>query len=86
VFQQTVAGNSVVRTTALAGITVELYRRVGTNPERFEPTGANGVTNADGHFDIVLPAVGAQPWYTAVAATPGVATWAGRGTVGSVAP
>jgi hypothetical protein len=86
VFQQTVAGNSVVRTTALAGIMVELSRRVGTNPERFAPTGARGVTNADGHFDIVLPAVGAQPWYTAVAATPAVATWAGRGTVGSVAP
>jgi hypothetical protein len=86
VFQQTVAGNSVVRTTALAGVTVELYRRVGANPERFEPTGARAVTNADGHFDIVLPAVGAQPWYTAVASTAGVPTWAGRGTVGSTAP
>jgi hypothetical protein len=86
VFQQTVAGNSVARTTPLAGITVELYRRVGTNPERFEPTGVRAVTDADGHFDIVLPAVGAQPWYTAVAATPGIATWAGRGTVGSTAP
>jgi hypothetical protein len=85
VFQRTVAGNSPVRDTPLAGVTVELYRRVGTNPERFEPTGARGVTNADGHFDIVLPAVGAQPWYTAVAATPGIPTWAGRGTVGSVA-
>lgn len=86
VFQKTVAGNSVVRTAPLAGVTVELYRRVGSNPERFEPTGARGATNADGHFDIVLPAVGAQPWYTAVAATPGIATWAGRGTVGSTAP
>jgi hypothetical protein len=86
VFQQTVAGNSIVRTTPLAGISVELYRRVGANPERFEPTGARGVTNADAHFDIVLPAVGPHPWYTAVAATPGIATWAGRGTVGSTAP
>jgi hypothetical protein len=86
VFQRTVAGNSPVRDTPLAGVTVELYRRVGTNPERFEPTGARGVTNADGHFDIVLPAVGAQPWYTSVAATPGIPTWAGRGTVGSVVP
>jgi len=85
-FQQTVSGNSVVRTTALAGITVELYRRVGANPERFEPTGLRGVTNAAGHFDIVLPAVTGNPWYTAVAATPGIATWAGRGTVGSAAP
>jgi hypothetical protein len=86
VFQQTVSGNSVVRTTALAGITVELYRRVGANPERFEPTGLHGVTNAAGHFDIVLPAVPGNPWYTAVAATPGIPTWAGRGTVGSTAP
>lgn len=86
VFQQTVSGNSVVRTTALARITVELYRRVGTNPERFEPTGLRGVTNAAGHFDIVLPAVSGNPWYTAVAATPGIPTWAGRGTVGSTAP
>jgi hypothetical protein len=86
VFQQTVAGNSIVRTTPLAGISVELYHRTGTNPEHFQPTGARGVTNTGGHFDIVLPAVGADPWYTAVAATPGVVTWAGRGTVGSVAP
>jgi hypothetical protein len=86
VFQQTVAANSVVRTAPLAGVTVELYRRVGSNPERFEPTGARGVTNAAGHFDIVLPTVGAQPWYTAVAATPGIPTWAGRGTVGSTVP
>lgn len=86
VFQQTVSANSVVRTTALAGVTVELYRRVGANPERFEPTGLRGVTNAAGHFDIVLPAVPGNPWYTAVAATPGIPTWAGRGTVGSTAP
>jgi hypothetical protein len=86
VFQQTVAANSVVRTAPLSGVTVELYRRVGSNPERFEPTGARGVTNAAGHFDIVLPTVGAQPWYTAVAATPGIPTWAGRGTVGSTVP
>jgi hypothetical protein len=86
VFQQTVSGNSVVRTTAFAGITVELYRRVGANPERFEPTGLRAVTNAAGHFDIVLPAVPGNPWYTAVAATPGIPTWAGRGTVGSTAP
>jgi hypothetical protein len=44
------------------------------------------VTNAAGHFDIVLPAVPGNPWYTAVAATPGIPTWAGRGTVGSTAP
>jgi len=86
VFQRTVAGNSLVRDTPLSGVTVELYRRIGTNPERFEPTGVRAVTNANGHFDIVLPAVGAQPWYTAVASTAGIPTWAGRGTVGSTAP
>jgi hypothetical protein len=86
VFQQTVDGNRLVRVTPLAGVTVELYRRVGANPERFEPTGLRAVTNADGHYDIVLPALSGNPWYTAVAATPGVPTWAGRGTVGSAAP
>ncbi len=44
------------------------------------------MTGADGSYAIVLPAVGADPWYTAAAATPEVPTWAGRGTVGSVAP
>jgi hypothetical protein len=43
-------------------------------------------TDAFAKYRIVLPAAGADPWYTAVAATPGVPTWAGRGTVGSVAP
>jgi hypothetical protein len=33
-----------------------------------------------------LPAPGADPFYTAAAAPPGVTTWAGRGTVGSVTP
>jgi hypothetical protein len=86
VFQQTVAGNSVVRATPLVGITVELHRRVGASPERFEPTGVRAVTDAGGHFDIVLPALAGNPWYTAVASTPGIATWAGRGTVGATAP
>jgi hypothetical protein len=42
---------------------------------------------AGGH-DVKLRTVSSPsyPWYTAVAATPGVPTWAGRGTVGSVAP
>jgi hypothetical protein len=84
--QQTAAGNAVAGTTPLAGVTVELYHRTGSNPEHFEPTGLRAVTGADGNYSIVLPAAGADPWYTAVASTPGVATWAGRGTVGSVAP
>ena len=84
--QQVVAGNSVVSTTPLAGVSVGLYHRTGSSPERFDDTGLRGVTGADGSYRIVLPAAGADPWYTAVAATPDVPTWAGRGTVGSVAP
>ena len=84
--QQVVAGDAVVSTTGLAGVSVELYHRTGTSPERFEATGLRAVTGADGSYAIVLPAAGADPWYTAIAATPDVATWAGRGTVGSVAP
>jgi hypothetical protein len=84
--QPTVAGGSIVGTAPLAGVTVELYHRTGTNPERFVATGLRAITDASGTYTIVLPAAGDDPWYTAVAATPGVATWAGRGTVGSVSP
>jgi hypothetical protein len=84
--QATASGNAIASTTPLAGVSVELYHRTGANPERFDPTGLRAVTDATGRYTIVLPAVGADPWYTAVASTPGVATWAGRGTVGSVAP
>jgi hypothetical protein len=84
--QQVVAGNSVVSTTPLPGVSVGLHHRTGSNPERFEDTGLTAVTGADGSYRIVLPAAAGDPWYTAVAATPDVPTWAGRGTVGSVAP
>ena len=84
--QQVVAGSSVVSTTPLAGVSVGLYHRTGSSPERFDDTALRTLTGADGSYRIVLPAAGADPWYTAVAATPDVPTWAGRGTVGSVAP
>jgi len=84
--QTTVNGKAIVGSASLAGVTVELYHRTGSNPERFDATGLRAVTDAAGNYSIVLPAVGADPFYTAVASTPGVATWAGRGTVGSVAP
>jgi hypothetical protein len=84
--QTTVNGKTTVGTAPLAGVTVELYHRTGSNPEQFVATGLRAVTDAGGNYSIVLPAVGADPFYTAVASTPGVATWAGRGTVGSVAP
>jgi hypothetical protein len=84
--QSTADRNSITGTAPLPGVTVELYHRAGSNPERFEPTGLRAVTGADGTYSIVLPSAGADPWYTAVASTSGVATWAGRGTVGSVAP
>jgi hypothetical protein len=84
--QRVVSRDTVTATNPLPGVTVELYHRTGSSPERFVPTGLRAVTDAAGHYDIVLPAAGADPFYTAVASTPGVATWAGRGTVGSVAP
>ena len=84
--QQVVAGSKVVSTTPLAGVSVGLYHRTGSSPERFDDTALRALTGADGSYRIVLPAAGADPWYTAVAATPDVATWAGRGTVDSVAP
>ena len=84
--QPTASGNAISSTAPLAGVTVELYHRTGSNPERFVATGLRAVTDAGGNYSIVLPSVGSDPFYTAVAATPGVATWAGRGTVGSVAP
>jgi hypothetical protein len=84
--EQVVAGNSVVSTTPLGGVAVGLYHRTGSGPERYDDTGLKSVTGADGSYAIVLPAVGADPFYTAAAATPGVTTWAGRGTVGSVTP
>jgi hypothetical protein len=80
-----VVGTRPVATKPLAGVSVELYHRTGSNPERFEPTGLKAATAADGSYSIVLPEVGADLLYTAVAATPDVPTWAGRGTVGSVA-
>ena len=84
--QQVVAGSSVVSTTPLAGVSVALYHRTGSSPERFDDTGLRALTGPDGGYRVVLPAAGADPWYTAVGATPDVPTWAGRGTVGSVAP
>ena len=84
--QQVVAGNNVVSTTSLAGVSVGLYHRTGSNPEHFDDTGLRTVTGADGSYAIVLPAAAGYLWYTAAAATVPVPTWAGRGTVGSVAP
>jgi hypothetical protein len=84
--RQVVSGNSVVSTTPLAGVSVGLYHRTGSSPERFDDTGLRTVTGADGSYRIVLPAAAGDPWYTAAAATAPLPTWAGRGTVGSVAP
>jgi hypothetical protein len=84
--QQVVAGDSVVSTTPLAGVPVSLFHRTGSSPERFDDTGLKAVTGADGSYRIVLPAAAGDPWYTAAAGTAPVPTWAGRGTVGSVAP
>lgn len=84
--RRTSAGGEFLGGEGIGGVPVELYRRVGSNPERFEATGLTTTTGADGRWRIVLPDPGENPFYTAVAATPGVRTWAGRGTVGSVQP
>jgi hypothetical protein len=84
--RRAVAGDEVVRTDPVPGVTVELRHRTGSSPERLEATRLAAVTGPDGTWRTVLPAVGDDPWYTAVAATAPVPTWAGRGTVGSVTP
>jgi hypothetical protein len=64
------------------GVSVDLRARVGQSPETFVGTGLTATTAADGGWAITLPSLPGSPWYTAVAATPDVVTWAGRGTVG----
>ena len=74
-----------IRTEPLANVPVELRRR--TKDESFEPTPYRAVTDAGGNYEIVVPPpVPREPWFTAVASTPGVVTWAGRGTVGTASP
>lgn len=77
-----VAGGEQLRTDPVPGVSVDLRARVGQNPEQFVGTGLTAVTAANGTWAITLPSLPGSPWYTAVAATPGVVTWAGRGTVG----
>lgn len=80
-----VQDGAVLRAEPLAGVVVELKRR--TREERFEDTAYRAVTGPDGRYEIVVaPPVPSDPWFTAVAATPAVPTWAGRGTVGAAAP
>jgi hypothetical protein len=77
----------VIRTEPLPNVAIELRRRHGGEPETFEPTPHRGATDRDGRYEITMPPpIPKDPWFTAVAATPGVATWAGRGTVGSARP
>ena len=59
--QQVVSGNSVVSTTPLAGVSVGLYHRTGSSPERFEDTGLKAVTGADGSYRIVAAGRGGRP-------------------------
>ncbi|CAA9478833.1 MAG: hypothetical protein AVDCRST_MAG85-530 [uncultured Solirubrobacteraceae bacterium] len=81
-----VGDGEILRTDPVAGVRVELLRRSGT-PERFQDTPYRGVTGPDGRYEIVVPPpIPREPWFTAVAATPRIATWAGRGTVGQSAP
>jgi hypothetical protein len=84
--RRSVAGGEILRTEPLFGVSVDLRARIGQDPERFTGTGLTATTAADGSWAITLPSLTGLPWYTAVAATPGVVTWAGRGTVGSTMP
>ncbi len=77
-----VAGGEQLRVDPVPGVSVDLRARIGDQPERFVGTGLTATTGVDGTWAITLPFLPASPWYTAVAATPGVVTWAGRGTVG----
>jgi hypothetical protein len=77
-----VAGGEQLRIDPVPGVSVDLRARVGQQPERFVGTGLTATTGVDGGWAITLPSLPGSPWYTAVAATPGVVTWAGRGTVG----
>ena len=80
-----VVEGEILRTDPVAGIAVELRRR--TLEERFEDTPYRGLTGPDGRYEIVVPPpIPREPWFTAVAATQPVPTWAGRGTVGQSAP
>ena len=77
-----VAGGESLRIDPVVGVSVDLRARLGQSPERFVGTGLTATTGIDGTWAITLPSLPGSPWYTAVAATPGVLTWAGRGTVG----
>jgi hypothetical protein len=77
-----VAAGQQQRMDPVPGVSVDLRARVGQSPETFVGTGLTATTAADGSWAITLPSLPGSPWYTAVAATPGVVTWAGRGTVG----
>jgi hypothetical protein len=82
-----VQDGNVLRSEPIAGETVELRRRLRGNPEVFTDTPYRGATGPDGRYEIVVPPpLPSEPWYTAVAGTSPVPTWAGRGTVGQASP
>jgi hypothetical protein len=85
-FRRIVRAGRVLRTEAMPGVSLDLRARVGESPERFTGTGLTATTAADGRWKMTLPALTGNPWFTAVAATPGIPTWAGRGTVGGTMP
>ena len=85
--RKVVGDGEILRTEPVANTVVELKRRTATQPERFEDTPYRAVTGPDGGYTIVVaPPIPREPWYTTVAATSQIATWAGRGTVGLAAP
>jgi hypothetical protein len=79
-----VASGDVVRSEPVAGAEVELRQRTA---DGFAPTTYRAVTGADGSYQIVVPPpIPHEPWFTAVARTSPVVTWAGSGTTGLSAP
>jgi hypothetical protein len=84
-----VARGALLRDDPVAGVALELLARVADPAapglhEAFAPTGTTATTGADGRWSVTLPDPPSKPWFSAVTRGPGVPTYAGRGTVGTV--
>jgi hypothetical protein len=88
-----VSGDRIVRSEPIAGVPVELLRRIDDFAhhmlrERFVPTGLFATTDGDGRWSYTLTDPPSQPLFSAVTRAPAAVvppTHAGRGTIGAVA-